>query len=107
MRRKSVPSLWRERLWATRTSNGLVSEGHSDLAPGGSGIAQNGQDRQISTVMSPEKTAWEPLRPENCQGKNSKQKSVLASAGGPVNLSERLANNPIEGLGKWAGAVGP
>jgi hypothetical protein len=73
MRRKSVPSLWWERFWATRPSNGLVSEGHSDFAPGGWGISQNGQNRQISTVMSPEKTAWEPLRPENCQGKNAKR----------------------------------
>ena len=70
-------------------------------------VSQNGQNRQIATVMSPEKTDWELLRPENCQGKNSIWKIVLASACGPVNLSEQLANNPTEGLGKWAGAVGP
>jgi hypothetical protein len=69
-------------------------------------VSQNGQNRQFSTVMSPEKAAWEPLRSENCQGKNSKRKIVLASACSPVNLSEQLANNPTAGLGKWAGAVG-
>ena len=70
-------------------------------------VSQNGQNRQFSTVMSPEKAAWEPLRSENCQGKNSKRKIVLASACGPLNLSEKLANNPTEGPSEWTGAVGP